>query len=367
MDAIESPSAVFFTLGTAGAVIAAFAATYPERTSGLVLYNPVARGRWAPDYTWGVSDEKWPAEREQLRNSWATNEGTAAWMAELAPSRAGDSRFVEWWTDQERRTGTVEDFVALAELMHNTDVTATLAAIHVPCVVLARPASLVDRSRYVSDRIPGARLVILPGVDVLALAGDIDPILREVENFIDELSSAPATGDSNRVLATLLFTDIVGSTEMAAQMGDRAWSQLLKSHLERSDRLVRSFRGRVVDTAGDGILASFDGTGRAIRCAAAVVADANEIGLTVRAGLHTGECELVGDSLRGVAVHIGARVATLAGSSEVLVSGTVKDLVAGAGFDFTDRGTHELKGVPGEWHLYAVTGESAPRSSTAVA
>ncbi len=357
LDAVNSRSAVFFTLGTAGALVAAFAATYPERTRGLVLFNPIVRNRWAPDYPWAIRDEDWPADLERTRATWANAEAAREWMRDLAPSRVDDERFIEWWIDQERRTGTVEDAIALVEVQRDTDVTAALEAVHVPTVVLARPARIADRSRYVSDRIPGARLVVLPGPDAMAIAADIDSILREVELFIEELGSAPASSEANRVLATLLFTDIVGSTEKAIQLGDRAWSELLESHLERSRTLVDSFRGRVVDTAGDGLLASFDGTGRAIRCARSIVEDAAELGLSVRAGLHTGECERVGDSLRGVAVHIASRVMGVAEPSEIVVSGTVKDLVAGAGFEFGDLGVQQLKGIPGEWPVYSVVSD----------
>lgn len=254
--------------------------------------------------------------------------------------------------------GSPDDAAALMQLQRDTDVSAVLPAIHVPTLILIRSGSVVGRSLYVADRIPGAVLHVLPGDDLMAIAGDTDAVVREIEQFVDGLRAQPSGVDIDRVLSTLLFTDVVGSTAMAAQLGDRAWSELLVTHLKQASRLVHSFRGRIVDTAGDGMLASFDGTGRAIRCARAVVADAATIGLTLRAGLHTGECEIAGDGLRGVAVHIGARVAAFAEPSEVLVSGTVKDLVAGAGFEFGDRGIHDLKGVPGEWRLFSVLSDS---------
>jgi len=356
MDACGSDRAVFISLGYAAAVVTAFAATYPERTTGLALFNPIVRDRVTRDYEWAPTDEDFEAELEDIRRSWGTTERASTWLAEGAPSRAGDRRFIEWWAEQERRMGTPEDAATLVQLQRDTDVSPVLSAIHAPSLVLIRSASPVDRARFVTDRIPGAVLRILPGDDLMAISGDTDAVVREIEEFVDGLRSTPSEQEFDRVLSTLLFTDIVGSTATAMRLGDRAWSELLERHVERATQLVQSFHGRVVDTAGDGILASFDGTGRAIRCARAVVDDAHELGLTIRAGLHTGECELVGKNLRGVAVHIGARVVALADPSEVLVSGTVKDLVAGGGFQFEDRGSHELKGIPGQWPVYAVLG-----------
>ena len=359
MDAAGSPRAVIVSLGYAASVVTAFAATYPERMLGIVLFNPLVRDRVAPDYPWAPSDEDFEAELENIRDAWGTVERATALLTQGAPSRAHDRHFVEWWAEQERRMGSADDAIALAQLQRDTDVVPVLPVIHVPTLVMIRTASPVDRARFVAERIPGSALRVLPGPDLMAISGDSDAVLLEIEEFVDALPTASANLDFDRVLSTLLFTDIVGSTERAVQLGDRAWADLLSRHLERATRLVHSFRGRVVDTAGDGLLASFDGTGRAIRCARAVVEDAVELGLSLRAGIHTGECELDGDRLRGVAVHIGARVASLAGDGEILVTSTVKDLVAGSGIVFTDFGTHELKGVPEEWHLYRVTTATA--------
>jgi class 3 adenylate cyclase len=363
MDAADSSRAVFVVLGYASAVVAAFAATYPERTHGVVMFNPIVRDRATADYPWANDEEEFQTFLQGIRTTWGTVERAAWLMAQSGPSRARDLRFVEWWADQERRMGSPDDAAALVQLQRDTDVSAVLPAIHVPTLILIREGSVVERSRYVADRIPGAVLHVLPGDDLMAISGDTDRVVREVEEFVDGLRDQPSGVDFDRVLSTLLFTDVVGSTAMASRLGDRAWAQVLESHLSRATRLVHSFRGRVVDTAGDGMLASFDGTGRAIRCARAVVDDAAELGLKLRAGLHTGECEIAGSGIRGVAVHIGARVAALAQPSEVLVSGTVKDLVAGAGIEFADRGTHELKGVPGEWRLYSVVVDSIGSAS----
>jgi class 3 adenylate cyclase len=280
-------------------------------------------------------------------------------VASGGPSRADDERLIEWFAEQQRRSGSREDAVALVELQRDTDISVALPAIHVPTLVLTRRGPDANAGvRAVADQIPGSRLVILEGADQFVIAGDTDAVVREIEQFIESLEGAPAETDADRVLATVLFTDIVGSTERASELGDQAWSDLLGRHHAGARRIVAAHRGRVVDTTGDGIFASFDGPGRAIRCANEVVRDATEMGLGLRAGLHTGECEMAGDNLRGIAVHIGARVAGLAEPSEILVTQTVKDLVSGGGFRFSDRGIHKLKGVPGEWRLYLVEGSS---------
>jgi class 3 adenylate cyclase len=356
MDAAGSTRAIFVSLGYATAIVTAFAATYPERTLGIALFNPIPRDRQAPGFPWAASDDEWQAELDDIRSQWATPERAGRWLAASAPSRIGDRRFYEWWAEQERMMGSAQDAITLAQLQRDTDVTDVLSAIHVPTLVMIRSVGPIDRARFVADRIPGARLSILPGEDRMAIAGDTDAVLAEIESFIDAIPNMAAAVDRDRVLSTLLFTDIVRSTELAVELGDRAWGDVLSRHLERSTQFVHGFRGRVVDTAGDGLLATFDGTGRAIRCARAIVDDAATLDLGVRAGLHTGECELVGDRLRGVAVHVASRVASMAGSGEILTTSTVKDLVAGSGIAFEDAGAHRLKGVPDEWRLYRVTG-----------
>ena len=234
------------------------------------------------------------------------------------------------------------------------DVRDVLPAIRVPTLLIYRTGDAdvhVEEGRYIAARIPGARLVEMPGADHLVWAGDADAILDEIEGFLTGVRRGP---DPDRVLATVMFTDIVGSTEAAARLGDREWRRVLERHHALIRRELERWRGREVDTAGDGFLATFDGPARAIRCAVAAAASVRELGLEIRAGVHTGEVELVGDGVRGIAVHIGARVSALAGAGEVLVSRTVADLVAGSGIEFVERGEHELKGVPGAWSLYRV-------------
>jgi class 3 adenylate cyclase len=234
------------------------------------------------------------------------------------------------------------------------DARHVLDAIRVPTLVVHRTGDRVARvehGRYIAERVPGAKYVELPGEDHVPIAGDMDRMLDEIEEF---LTGVRHRADHDRVLATVLFTDVVRATERAVALGDRRWRELLERHHSMVRRELGAFRGREIDTAGDGFLAAFDGPARAIRAARTITDKVKLMGLDVRAGLHTGECEVVGDKLAGIAVHIGARVAALAGPGEVLVSSTVKDLVAGSGLEFEDRGTHTLKGVPGEWRLYAV-------------
>jgi len=237
-------------------------------------------------------------------------------------------------------------------MMVQIDVRPILPTIRVPTLVLQRRDDAYrdpGNARYIAAHIPGARLVELPGVDHLPHVGDADAVVDEVQEFVTGVRPAP---ESDRVLATVLFTDIVGSTERASTLGDRGWKDLLERHHSAVRRELERFRGQEVDTTGDGFLATFDGPARAVRCAQAIVESMQPIGVEVRAGVHTGEVELMGDRVGGIAVHIGARVAGTAGPSEVLVSGTVKDLVAGSGIEFEDRGSHSLKGVPGEWRLF---------------
>jgi class 3 adenylate cyclase len=244
--------------------------------------------------------------------------------------------------------------MALVRLAHEIDVRHVLPAIQLPTLILHLiddPAVPIAHSRYMAERVPGAKLVELPGIDHIPWVGDQDALLDEVEEFLTGVRPHAAV---DRVLATLLFTDIVGSTTLATELGDRRWRDLLQSYYTLARREVGRGRGREIDTAGDGLFASFDGPARAIRCALAIVSAVRPLGITVRAGLHTGECEVIGEKIGGIAVHIGARVAAMAGPGEVLVSHTVRDLVAGSGIRFEDRGTHELKGVPGAWPLFAV-------------
>jgi len=290
--------------------------------------------------------------------------GEGETMNWIAPSLAGQGVQKRFWGMFERASMSPGMALSLWEAIQRVDVRGVLPSISVPTLVLHHAGSAIPASngRLMAELIPGARYVELPGRDHLPGAGDPEAVAGEIEEF---LTGARAGGRPDRVLATVLFTDIVNSTKRAAELGDSAWRQLL----ERHDALVRSqlerFQGREVKQTGDGFLASFDGPARAIRCARSLTEEIGELGIELRAGLHTGECELIGADLAGVAVHVAARVGALAGSGEVLVSGTVKDLVMGSGIELADRGTHELKGVPGEWRLFAVQGDQSSTPSVA--
>jgi class 3 adenylate cyclase len=349
MDAVDSEQAALLGYSEGGPMCCLFAATYPERTSSLVLYGSYAK-RQEPDddYPWAATSAARRAFAEQVERDW----GVDADLGAMAPN--ADAALRAWWAKRSKAAASPGAARDLILMNSEIDVRAVLPTIRVPTLVLHRTGdrdSRLEEGRYIADHIPGARFVELPGEDH-AVAIDPDDIVDEVEEF---LTGARPMPEPERVLATVLFTDIVGSTERAAELGDRRWRELLERHHTTVRRELERFRGREVDTAGDGFLATFDGPARAIRCARAIEQGLRELGLELRAGLHTGECELMGDKVTGVAVHTGARVAAQAGPGEVLVSNTVKDLVAGSGIEFEDRGTHELKGVPGEWRLYAVS------------
>jgi class 3 adenylate cyclase len=331
---------------------ALFAATYPERTEALVMVGGFARFREAPDYPLGMSDEALAKKKRTITESWGS-EVVRRLLRQLAPSIADDEEQVQVYTRAAARGASPTAATALMRMSAQIDVRDVLPAIRVPALVLHRAEeALADESRDVGERIPGAQVVELPGVDHMPWLGDQDAVVAEVEEFLTGVRPHPAL---DRVLATVLFTDIVGSTQLAAELGDHRWQELLEQHNTLVRRELGRFRGREINTAGDGFLATFDGPARAIACACSIRDAARRLGLQIRFGLHTGELELHGTDIRGIAVHTGARVAAMAGSGEVLASSTVKDLVAGSGLEFEDRGSHELKGVPGEWRLYAVS------------
>jgi class 3 adenylate cyclase len=382
MDSAGSRRAALIGLASGGQLCAMFAAAHPERTACLILYHTTAGRAWGDDSA-PPNDPRLERFIDALRIGWGTEEMASRMLASSAPSRAYDAGLAHWLADEQRASGTVDDAIALARIDYETDIRGILPAIHVPTLVLSRDgfplaghdedrvagvgtAELAPSARAIAAAIPRARLVILPGDDHMALAGDTDTILRAIEEYIEDLAE-PVEAEPNRVLATLLFTDIAGSTAMAATLGDRRWADLLAQHHEQMRELLGSYRGHEIDTAGDGFLATFDGPGRAIRCAQAAMEAVAALGLRLRAGLHTGEVEAVGGGVRGIAVHIAARVAALAAPSEVLVSRTVRDLVAGSGFAFEERGLHELRGVPGDWALYAVLGETPQMATPAEA
>jgi class 3 adenylate cyclase len=353
LDTVGSERPALFGLSEGGPVSVLFAATYPDRTSAIVLYGTLPTGNGDLDLPGAERLRGLLAQIRESINHWG--EGTTIDWA--APSMAQNSRFRQAVGAFER--ASMSPAMALAMLEANIakcDVRTILGDVHVPALVLHRvgDALPIECGRYLAEHIPGARMVELEGIDHMPSVGDVDTLVEEVEEF---LTGARHLAESDRVLATVLFTDIVGSTERAAELGDHEWRQLLSQH----DALVRAeierHRGREIKHMGDGFLATFDGPARAVRCALALTREAPTLGVEVRAGVHTGECELHAGDIRGIAVHIGARVGALAGPGEVLVSGTVKDLTVGSGIGFADRGTRELKGVPGEWRLYAAIGE----------
>ncbi|MDP9295663.1 MAG: adenylate/guanylate cyclase domain-containing protein [Actinomycetota bacterium] len=350
MDALGSRSAVIFGVARGAAMTLLFAATHPERTKALILYAPVARTLLAPDFPFGRTLQ----EQEAFYERFVREVGTGRNLALQAPSVAGDERFRSWWARFERLVATPSAYRELGAVLFEVDVRPILSSVQAPTLVLHRrddPIVDLGQGRYVAEHIPGAEFVELPGGDHIPFIGDQEAILAEIEEFVTGARPAP---DLERLLTTVLFTDIVGSTQLAAREGDRRWKALLEQHHETVRRELERFRGVEIDTAGDGFLASFDGPARAVRCALAVREAVGALGLEVRSGVHTGECELIGNKIGGIAVHIGARVAALAEPGQVLVSSTLKDLVAGSGLSFEDRGEHELKGVPDRRRLFRV-------------
>jgi class 3 adenylate cyclase len=352
MDAAGSRRADVMAIMEGGAMAMVFAASAPERVRSLTLYAAFARSTRAPDYPAAWPAEQRAASMAQTVEHWG--DGTLA--ARFAPSHDEDLTLREWLGRLQRLSLGPGEAAAALELNGRLDVRHVLATIRVPTLLLHRTGDAgidVEHSRYLARHIPGARLVELDGVDTLPFLGDSDAVLGEVDEFLTGDRRPP---DHDRVLATVLFTDIVGSTERAAALGDEPWRDLLTEH----DRVVRSLielnRGRVVKSVGDGFLAVFDGPARAVRSARAIVGQLATLGLHVRAGLHAGEVEMVGDDVAGLAVHIAARVMGEAGPGAVMASSTVHDLVAGSGLRFDERGRRSLRGVPGEWTLWEVTG-----------
>jgi class 3 adenylate cyclase len=348
MDAAGSERAAVFAWLEGGAMAALFAATHPERTRALVLYEAMPRMSWAPDYDWPPTRE----EREAaLRAPW----GDGSRIFGLAPSAASNPRLVEWFGRLERLAASPGTAAKLMMMNADVDVRAVLPSISVPTLVLHREGERfidIRHSRYLAEHIPGARYIELPGAEVFSFGSEGDQLLDEIEEFLTGARQAPHL---ERVLATVMFADIVDSTRTAADLGDRRWRDMLGSIEASVMRELAQHRGRAVKSLGDGFLATFDGPARGIRCAAAIRdAIRSQFGLEVRSGLHTGEIEMIAGDVGGIAVHIGARVGANAVPGEVLVSGTVKDLVVGSGIEFEDRGEHELRGVPGQWRLWAV-------------
>jgi pimeloyl-ACP methyl ester carboxylesterase len=349
LDAVGSRQTAVFGFSEGGLMSVLFAATYPERTTALMLFGVFAKRLWSPDYPWAPKPDDRAREIADLERNWAERMD----LDDLVPSE--DDAFKERLAMYFRRSASPGAAAALMRMNTQLDVRDVLPTIQAPTLVMHRTDdrdAKVEEGRWIAAQIPGAKFVELPGDAHTLWAGNPDEVVDEIEEFLTGTRRGP---DPDRVLATVLFTDIVGSTEEATRLGDRRWAQLLDQHHSLVRRQLERYQGSEVDTAGDGFLATFDGPARAIRCGSAIVNGVRALGLEIRAGVHTGECELVGGKVAGLAVHTGARVASLAGPGEVLVSSTVKDLVAGSGLEFEDRGTRELKGVPGEWRLYAVS------------
>jgi class 3 adenylate cyclase len=354
MDAAGSERAVLWAAQEGTRIAMLFAATYPERTTALVLYDATARGRWAPDYPWATSEEEWRRELREIHARWGDRDYLMERASRLSPAGAQNEEWLEWFVRYMRRSASPAEAVAFHRMSMEGDVREVLSAVRSPTLVLNRPEAR-EEAAYVTERINGARRVEVDGLhDWFSWANPERNavLLRETEEFISGLSTPPPP---DRVLATILFTDIVGSTARAAELGDSAWRELLSRHHALVRGELARFRGEEHDTAGDGFFATFDGPGRAIECARAIRDSVRVLGLEIRVGLHTGECERVDGKLGGIAVPTGARIAAVAEPGEVLVSSTVRDLVAGSGIEFADRGTHELKGIPGEWRLFAVS------------
>jgi class 3 adenylate cyclase len=350
MDAVGSERAAVFAMLEAGAMASLFAATNPDRTSALVLWEALPRMSSAPDYDWTLTREQREAGIEDLGRDWGSGE-----RALLMAASNYDESVRRWAGRLERLAASPGTAMAFARMHSQIDVRPVLPSIQAPTLVMHRPGDKnvdIRHSRYLAEHIPGARMVELPGEHTLPFGPGQDELVAEIEEFLTGARHAP---DPERVLATVMFSDIVDSTSRAAALGDRRWRELLESLEGLVGRHLTSHRGRAVKTMGDGFLATFDGPARAIRCAAAIRDVTREqFGLEVRSGLHTGEIEVIGSDVGGIAVHIGARILASADPGEVLVSGTVKDLVVGSEIPFEDRGEHQLRGVPGQWRLWAV-------------
>lgn len=349
LDAVGSEHAALFGHSEGGNMCLLFAATYPERTIALITIGIYAKRLWSEDYPWAPG----PAEREEaaleIEQGWGKID-----LGYYAPSRVGDERFSDRLATYFRRSSSPGAAAALLRMNSQIDVRDVLSTIHVPTLVLHETGDQdvnVEEGRYISSRIPEAKFVEIPGTDHVFWAQHSDVVADEIEEF---LTGVRPVAEPDRVLATVLFTDIVGSTEKAVELGDSRWKTILESHDSLVVREIDRFRGRRVKTTGDGVLATFDGPARAIRCAGSITAAVGELGVQIRSGIHAGECELRDGDVAGIAVHTAARVSALADPGEVLVSQTVKDLIAGSGIELEERGSYELKGVPGEWRLYAV-------------
>ncbi len=348
LNAAGAERAVIVGAIDGGPVAMLFAATYPERTEALVLVNSTARPMWADDYPFGLRPDAVDGLIREVEEKF----GNGA-MRGLAPSMAGDDAFWRAWDRFQRMASTRSAAVAQLRTTLSSDARSILSTISVPTLILhPKDCALlrVDHARYLADHITSARLAEVPGTDLLIASPQMVSVLDPIEEFVTGVRPAPIT---DRVLATVLFTDIVGSTEQASRLGDRRWGELMAEHLRTARRELGAARGRLVKDTGDGLVATFDGPARAIRCAASIRDRVSEFGISIRAGLHTGEVEVEADDVRGLAVHIAARVMAEAQPGDIVVSSTVRDLVVGSGIAFQERGSRRLRGVPGRWKLFA--------------
>ncbi len=352
LDGAGSDRAVLVGNRGGGSLAAFYAAMHPDRVSALVLYNSWARTAWAPDYPVGSPKDELTAWREEVAAHWGTSELARRFLENVAPSRATDPEWIQWEARALRHGASPAAALAFDEFEQAIDVRGVLHTVQAPTLVLSRSEAARARSADLAGRIPGARHVHVPGDDWMPYAGDIDVLLGEVERFVQSVSAEQATFE--RVLTTVLFTDVVASTKRAAELGDGAWKELVERHHAVVRAMLGRYRGTEIDTAGDGFFGTFDGPARAVRCADAIIEAVRSMGIDVRAGVHTGEVEIIDEKVGGIAVNIGARVAALAAPSEVLVSQTVKDLTTGSGLVFEEAGEHELRGVPDRWCLYRV-------------
>jgi class 3 adenylate cyclase/pimeloyl-ACP methyl ester carboxylesterase len=350
LDAREIERCTVLGIAENSATAALLAASYPERVERLILYSPVARGVRTDDYPWAMTREEWLEQLPIERSRWGDRQFMEELFRHMNPQWADDREAIETFVSGQRMTTSPSGWVEFRRMQMDIDITDVLPVIRVPTLVLTKKDDR-DEARYVTDHIPAAHFVELPGQGLAIHEGDGVAVVEAIESF---LGGGAAVEVPETVLATILFTDLVGSTERAAELGDRAWRDLLARHHTAVRSELARYRGEERDTAGDGFFATFDGPARAIHCARAVIDRVGELGLVVRAGVHTGECEVHEDKVAGIAVAIGARVASTAGAGNIFVSSTVKDLVAGSGIEFAERGVHQLKGVPGEWRLYSV-------------
>jgi class 3 adenylate cyclase len=350
MEAVGSEKAALFGFSEGGNLSALFAATYPERTRALVMFGVFAKRVWSPDYPWAPTPEARAKEYELVEREWGNEVG----LEQYIPAQFNDTDLVRRLATYFRRAASPMAAVSLLRMNTDIDIRSILPTIQVPTLIIHREhdlQALLDEGRWIASQIPGARLIELKGQEHIPWIGNQDEVLDHIQEF---LTGVKPTQDFDRVLSTLLFTDIVGSTELAAEIGDHAWRELLERHDSIIRQKILEYKGEEIDTTGDGFLIAFSGPVRAVRCALAIIAAVVKENIDIRAGLHTGEVHKVASKVSGLSVHIAERVMRKAGAGEVMITKAVKNLVSGSGFVLEDKGTEALKGVPGEWQLYGV-------------